>query len=293
MPVSTLLEQIINGLVVGSMYALIASGLTLIWGTMHLLNFAHGEFYMLGGYVLYFSLVVGGINPIFAVLLAVAGVGIVALLIELAIIRRLLAKADWESSSIVATLGISIFLQNVALRLWGERFKNIPYFLDGTIEAFGVRLAQQRLLIFAVAVAVMAALWFIIKRTPFGIGLRATAQDPDAATLYGIDAQRIFLATFGLSAILAAIAATMLAPIYSVNPWMGVPPLLKGFVVVVLGGLGSFEGAIIGGILLGVVESLGVSLLSSQWQEVVAFSVMILILWIRPSGLFGIKQAAA
>jgi branched-chain amino acid transport system permease protein len=134
------------------------------------------------------------------------------------------------------------------------------------------------------------ALWFFLKHTRLGLALRATAQDSDAAQLYGVNILSIYTLTFGLSAALAALAAAMLAPITAVNPYMGLSPLLKGFVVVILGGLGSFGGAIVGGVLLGVVESLGVLFSSTEWSDVIAFTFLVLVIWIRPWGLFGVEE---
>jgi len=284
------IEQLLNGLVLGCMYAAVASGLTLIWGTMKMLNFAHGEFYMLGGYALYFAISSFGVPPMISLILAVAVVFLVGALIERGIIDPLLDRPGWELSPIVVTVGLSIFFQNMALKIWGERFKNLPYFMDGTVEVWGVRMAYQRLFILGVTAAVMLGFWLYIKKAKFGLGLRATAQDRDAATIIGINVKRVYTITFGLSCAMAALAAALLAPIFSINPWMGNGALTKGFITVVLGGLGSFEGAILGGMILGTVESISVIVFSSEWKDVVAFAVFILVLTIRPAGLFGTKE---
>jgi len=207
-------EQMLNGFVLGSMYALVASGLTLIWGTMKMLNFAHGELYMIGGYVLYFSFLLLGVHPFWGILLAMFIAFILGLLMERTILHPLLDKPGWDVSPIVATLGISIFLQNFALKTWGERFKNVPYFIEGTLDLSGFRIAYQRILILVVAAAVMVGFWLYVKRSRFGMALRATAQDRDAATILGINSHRIYLLTFGISSALAALAATMLAPLF-------------------------------------------------------------------------------
>jgi branched-chain amino acid transport system permease protein len=290
MTLKLIAEQLINGLVLGSMYAIVASGLTLIWGTMKMLNFAHGELYMLGGYVLYFTLMVFGMHPVWAVFLALLVVFFVGVLMERLLLHPLLDKPGWDVSPLVVTLGISIFLQNFALKVWGERFKNVPYFIEGTMETAGFRIAYQRILILVVAATVMFGFWMYVKKSRFGIALRATAQDREAATILGINSHRIYMLTFGISSALAALAATMLAPLFLINPWMGIPPQLKAFIVVVLGGLGSFGGAILGGFLLGTIESLAIVFLSSEWKDVVSFLVLILILIVRPSGFFGTKE---
>jgi branched-chain amino acid transport system permease protein len=290
MNLQLIVEQMLNGMVLGSMYALVASGLTLIWGTMKMLNFAHGELYMIGGYVLYFTLLFFGVHPFWGVVLAMLIAFALGVLMERTILHPLLEKPGWDVSPIVVTLGVSIFLQNFALKVWGERFKNVPYFIEGTMDLSGFRIAYQRILILIVAAAVMVAFWLYVKRSRFGMALRATAQDREAATILGIDSHRIYLMTFGISSALAALAATMLAPLFLVNPWMGIPPLLKAFIVVVLGGLGSFGGAILGGFLLGSIESLAIVFLSSEWKDVAAFLVLIGFLVFKPAGFFGTKE---
>ncbi|MFQ5829480.1 MAG: branched-chain amino acid ABC transporter permease [Candidatus Methylomirabilia bacterium] len=288
--IALIVEQLFNGLVSGAIYALMASGLSLIWGTLKMLNFAHGEFYMLGGYFAYFALLLGGLSPLLAIPIAMAGAGLAGILLERLVIHPLLEQPGWDVSPIIATLGVSIFLQNLALYLWGERFKNIPYYLEGGVGLLGLRMARQRVLIVVVTVVMIAFVVALLRWTRWGMALRATAQDRDAALLAGIDVHAVYLWTLGLAGALAALAAAMIAPIYSVNPWMGTALLLKAFIVCVLGGLGSLGGAILGGILLGSAESLTVLLWSSEWKDVVAFLLLILVLWVRPAGLMGTRE---
>jgi branched-chain amino acid transport system permease protein len=290
MPIKLLLAQIIDGIIVGSMYALFASGLTLIWGTMKMLNFAHGEFFMLAGYIVYYGYAGLGLHPLLATILAVVAIFLLGVIVERMVLHYLLSRPVWQLTTIIATLGISIFLQNLALHLWGPDFQTVPYFIDGVLNLSGIHIAYQRLLILAVSCVSITALWFILKYTRLGLALRATAQDANAAQLYGVNILSIYTLTFGLSAALAALAAAMLAPITAVNPYMGLSPLLKGFVVVILGGLGSFGGAIVGGALLGIVESLGVLYLATEWSDVIAFTFLVLVIWVRPWGLFGLEE---
>jgi branched-chain amino acid transport system permease protein len=285
------LEQIINGLIIGSMYALIGSGIALVYGTMRVLNLAHGEFYMLGGYFVFYLAVTYGVPAYIAIPIAIFATFILGVLIQRLTIHYLMEKEGWMFSTIAATLGLSIFLQNAALLMFGEQFQSVPYYIDGMVEFAGIRLPMQRLLILVVALVTIGAMTFLLKKTRLGWAIRATSQDRDAAAVVGIPAQRIYLITFGLAGALGAIAAAMLAPIYAINPWSGLPILLKGFVVVVLGGLGSFPGAIAGGLLLGVVETIGVQLTSSEWRDVIGFAMMIAVIWWRPWGLFGAKPS--
>ncbi len=290
MTITLFLEQLVNGIILGSMYAIMGAGLALIYGTMRILNFAHGEFYMLGGFFVFFLFAQQGIHPVPAVVIAVVGVALIAALVQRLTIHVLLRREGWTFSTIAATLGISIFLQNLALALWGERFQSVPYFVEGLLQVGDFRLPWQRVLIFVVAVSVMAAMALVLRHTRFGWAVRATAQDAEAAAVVGVPAARIHTITFAMGAGLAAVAAALLAPVFAVNPWMGLPLIIKAFVVVVLGGLGSFPGAIAGGFLLGIVEAVGITLTSSEWRDVIAFGMMIAFLWVRPWGLFGVKE---
>ncbi|WP_372921476.1 branched-chain amino acid ABC transporter permease [Roseovarius sp.] len=286
-----LIEQIINGLIIGSTYALIGSGIALIYGTMRVLNLAHGEFYMLGGYFVFYLAVTLGIPSYLAIPVAVFLAFVLGMVIQRLTIHYLLGREGWMFSSIAVTLGLAIFLQNAALLMFGEQFQSIPYYVSGVAEIGQLRIPAQRILIFVVAMTTIALMWYILKRTRLGWAIRATSQDRDAAAVVGIPAERIFMITFGLAAALGAIAAAMLTPIYALNPWSGLPLLLKGFVVVILGGLGSFPGAIAAGLLLGVIEAVGVQLTSSEWRDVISFGLMIAVIWWRPWGLFGNKPA--
>ena len=283
-------EQIINGLVLGSMYALVASGLTLIWGTMKMLNFAHGELYMLGGFGLFFGVSYLHLTPWMVVPLVLLAIFILAALLEKGLISPMLGRPDWDVGAIVVTLGIGIFVQNFAFKFWGGDFQEVPYMISGTTSFLNITLAWHRIYILSLAVIVLVAFWQLMKRTRFGLALRDTAQDIEAATLMGISYRRVYMATFGISASLAALAGTALAPIFSVNPWMGSGPLIKAFIVVILGGLGSFAGAILGGFIIGISESLSVLFLGSGWKDLICFALLIAVLMIRPSGLFGGKE---
>jgi len=289
MSFSLLLEQAVNGVIVGSMYALVAAGLALIYGTLRMLNFAHGEFVMLGGFGLVFAL-----SMHWSPWIAVPAAGLAAAAIGLAIYRVVLEPLARQEGSvfatIAATLGLSIFLQNFALRVFGEQFVPAAYFSEGVFDIADIRVPAQRVLILVVALAVLAAAWVLLRYTPFGRALRATALDPEAARVVGVPVTRVRAATFALGTFMAGVAGAMLAPIFAVNPWMGVPLLLKAFVVVVMGGLGSFSGAISAGLILGVVEAIGVSLTSSEWRDVISYLVLIVVVWFRPWGLFGVAE---
>ncbi|MBV2144960.1 branched-chain amino acid ABC transporter permease [Falsochrobactrum sp. TDYN1] len=289
MNLAIFLEQIINGLITGSMYALIGSGIALVYGTMRVLNLAHGEFYMVGGYFTYYFAVQIGLPFWIAIPFAVLLAFFLGVIIQKLTIEYLIVRENSAFTTIAATLGLSIVLQNTALLLFGERFNSVPYYISGVMVLGDIRLPWQRVMILVVAVVTIAVMTWLLKYTRLGWSIRATSQDRDAAQVVGIPVRRVYMICFGLAAALGALAAAMLAPINAISPWSGIPVLLKGFVVVVLGGLGSFPGAIMGGLLLGVVEAVGVQLTSSEWRDVISFTLMIAVIWWRPWGLFGKK----
>lgn len=284
-----LIEQVLNGLVLGSMYALVASGLSLIYGTMRILNFAHGELFMVGGFGVSLA-IAAGLSPWLAIPLA----GLLSAAVGWFSYRWVLAPLNQQQggmfATITVTLGLSIFLQNLALKLWGAQFQTVPYFVEGVWQWGEVRLPWQRALILVFSLGALAVSAAVLRYTPFGRAVRATAQDSEAARVLGVPVRRIQTGTFALGALLAGCAAAVLAPIYAVNPWMGVSVSLKAFVVVVLGGLGSFSGAIVAGLVLGVIEALGVALTSSEWRDVISYTLLIAIIWVRPWGLFGVAE---
>ena len=288
-----LLTQIINGIVTGSMYALMGAGVTLIYGTMRVMNFAHGEFFMFGGYVLFIGLVWFGLPVIPSVFLAITCSAGLAILVERVLISPIIKNNSWELDAIVTTLGLSFILQNSALRMIGEEYYSLPYYVDGTLEVFGIVISYQRILILAVALLALIAMERFLRTTRSGQALRAVSQDPEAASIVGIPTSRIYMLAFALGGLLAGVAAVMLAPIQSVNPWMGAPLLLKAFIVVILGGMGSFRGTIIAGFMIGIVEAIGTTLTSTEWWEAFSFGVLIAIIWFRPEGMFAQKERQA
>ena len=281
-----LIETILNGLVTGAIYALIGSGIALIYGTTRVLNFAHGEAIMLAAYAMLLLSTNLGLDPWLAAAGAVVLVMLAAAAMQRVIIAPILAREDWAFRIIAATIGLSIFLQSAAQLIWGESFQGMPYFFDGVLVIGEVRMPWQRIGIVVVALVALGLSALLLYRTRLGQMIRATAQDAEAAEAFGIPAGRVHTMVFALSAGLAAVGAIMLAPLMSVNPWMGVPYLLKAFAVVILGGLGSFGGAVLAGFLLGLVESFGVAFTASEWRDVISFGLLIAVIWVRPYGLF-------
>lgn len=286
-----LLEILLNGLITGSIYALVGSGIALVYGTTRVLNFAHGELLMIAGYLVLFFAVTLGWNVFLASVVTLILVGLAGAAIQRATIAPLLAREDWAFQIIAATIGLSIFLQSGAQIVWGEQFRTLPYFFDGVVELGGLRMPWQRISIVVIALTLMGVCALVLYRTGLGRIVRATAQDAEAALAVGIPAGLVHTSVFAISAVLAGAGAILLSPLLTVNPWMGVSFLLKGFAVVILGGLGSFGGAVAAGFLLGLIESASVSVLPTEWRDVVAFSFLIAVIWVRPNGLFAGREA--
>lgn len=291
MPITLIIETAINGIANGLMYALFAAGLALIWGAMRMLNFAHGEFFMLAGYLMFYFIIKLGLDPILSSLLVMVALYGFGYLVERLAITRLLKSDNWMFATVIVTLGISILMESLALIVFGAGYHNIPYYIEGVTRVMGIRISNQRLLIAGVGVVALIAMGYVLKYTKFGLGLRATSQDSEAASLYGVDYHFVYRVTFAIAAVLAALAALVTAPITAVHPLMGKGMLLAGFVVVVLGGLGSFLGAIIGGILLGLVESFVTLYWAAEWQTVMSFVLLALILIFKPWGIFGVPES--
>lgn len=277
-------QQVLNGLVTGSVYSLVALGLTLIYGTMHVPNFAHGHLYMLGAYVAYVLVMHAGVHYWLAMALSMAAIGLVGVAIERLVFRPL--RTAPPLNSMIAALGVMLFLEAVAQRIWGEEFRHMDSPFGGVVSLAGLPVTTHRLVLLAAAALLMIALLMFLTRTLAGSAIRATAQNSEGALLVGIDTSRTAMATFAISAALAAGAGALVAPISLVYPSMGALVTLKGFAIVVLGGMGSVPGALAGGYLLALAESLGGTYVSASYQDLVAFVVLALVFTFRPSGLF-------
>ncbi len=287
------IEMIMSGVVTGTCYAMIGAGLSLIWGTLKMVNLAHGEYYMLGAYFLWMLLTVGNLPLILAVLISIIGVIFFASAIHVAAIRPLLRNPGWNMSPWILTLGIQILLQNLALQIWGELYRNVPYFWNRVFKPLGMfTMSGQRIIILTGTIFIILALMYMIKRTRLGRAIIATSQDGEYAMMMGVNTKQIYFITYIISAALAAVAGILLCPVYSVNPWMGSTVQTKGLVVCILGGLGSIEGAIIAGIFMGIIESVAVSVIGSEWRDAVAYAFLLIVLYVKPTGIFGKRKEA-
>jgi len=276
----------VNGIMSGSILILVALGLTMIFGIMHIVNFAHGELYMLGAFCLWIFFAELQVPYILALILSmiiISGLGMV--------IERFLFKpfrGDLAPSFIIS-LGLVMLLQTGTLLGFGieDKAAPTPSGFQGMIHFGGAVLSKERLFVILISFILMAGVWLFIQRTKPGQAMRAVAQDPDAAALQGISIDATASLAMGVGCALAAAAGCLMAPIFYINPYMGAVPIMKAFVVIILGGLGSIGGAFIGGFIIGFVDSFGSTYLSAPIASMMAFGILILVLIFRPQGLYG------
>ena len=281
-------QLLVSGLLLGGVYALISVGLTLIFGVMRLVNFAHGEFLMLAMYLTFFLFNMLGIDPILSIVIVAPALFLFGVVIERLVIRPTLHAP--HVVQVFATLGLSIVMQNLALYFFSANFRSIstPY-STATFAVGPVLVSVPRLVAFSVALAIAGGLFAWLHTTYTGMAIRATAQHRNAAQLMGVNVQRMYMITFGLGSGCVGIAGALLVPVYPVYPQIGVDLILVAFVTVVLGGLGSLPGAMLGGLLIGVIETVSGYLIETHWKQAVYFVLFIVILILRPAGLFGIR----
>lgn len=280
------LQIVVSGILLGGVYALFATGLNLIFGVMKIINLGHGEFMMLGAYITFFFFTQAGINPIVAIPATALVVALLGVVLQFALVERVVNQP--MINSLLLTFGMSTLMMGVALNLWTSNFRSVTYApLSGAWRMGELAISKSRLVAFVIAIIVTVGMWLFLNRSTFGKAIRATSEHPEVAQLCGIDVRRVRLVTFGLGSGMAAIAGALISIIFTINPEMGRMFIGKGFAIIVLGGLGSFVGAFIGAIILGVSETLTAFFTSTQLSEGVAYLILLLVLLIRPSGLFG------
>ncbi|MDP2432405.1 MAG: branched-chain amino acid ABC transporter permease [Pseudomonadota bacterium] len=302
------LQQLVNGLVLGSIYALVALGYTMVYGILELINFAHGEVTMIGAMVALsvIGVLMGAAPDLPGVMVVLAGI-LVAIPACMAlafgiekVAYRPLRKAP-RLAPLITAIGVSIILQNLAMLIWGRQYVSFPPLLPvARFEFLGAHISLLQIVIVVLAVTIMAGLWLLVEKSRLGRAMRATAQSKEVAELMGVNVDRVISATFIIGAAIAAIAGVMVSAYYGLaHYYMGFMLGLKAFSAAVLGGIGNIAGAMLGGLLLGVIEALGAGyigditggFLGSHYQDVFAFFVLILVLVFRPSGLLGERVA--
>jgi branched-chain amino acid transport system permease protein len=278
------LQQVLNGLTLGGIYSLVALGLTLVYGILHVPNFAHGAFYMVGAFVSWHLMNAYGVNYWIAMLGSALCVAVLATLSERLVFHPLRKASGLHP--MIAAIGVLLFLEASAQAIWGADFHRMQTPYTGIVDLAGGTAPVQRLLIIAAAFSLMVVLHLFLKKTVMGSTIIAMAQNRDGASLVGIDANKVAMLTFAISGALAAVAATLYAPINLVYPAMGNLVITKAFVIIILGGMGSVPGAIVGGLIIGFAESFGAFYLSTDYKDIIAFVLLVVILSVRPQGLF-------
>ncbi|MGB3067381.1 MAG: branched-chain amino acid ABC transporter permease [Ottowia sp.] len=284
--VELIAQQFVNGLSAGMAYALVALGLTLIFGVLHVINFSHGEFYMLGALVVVVGMQALGAPYLVMLLAAPVLMAAVGLLIERVSVGPLLSRSDGLSDALLATYAVSLLLADAVLAVRGPAPAGVGGF-EGAQEVFGVVLSHQRIFVFVVGLLLIAVLEAMLRRSRFGKQMRAVAQNRFAAQVVGIDVRGVGMRTFMLGAAIAGLAGALLVPIAQFTPYMGHNVVIKAFVVVVIGGMGSVAGAVVCGLGLGVAEALVGLALSDGFTTALVYALLLVTLMVRPQGMFG------
>jgi branched-chain amino acid transport system permease protein len=286
----TFVQSMVNGILTGSLYAMIGIGLTIIFGVMRIINMAHGDMVMLGMYGAFWAHAAWKVDPFLSILIWVPGAFILGVFIYRFLLRKIVPGG--ELNTLLYTAGLSLFIANLALLIWTGDYRTIklPYAIM-PLRPLGIAVPIPLAIAFGMAILVTAALYWLLMRTDTGRAIRATSQEPEASALMGVDVDRITIVTFALGTALACGAGVLLAPSLYLYPTVGEILVAKCFVIVVLGGLGSIPGAIAGGVLLGVVESLGAVYVSVPYKDGIGFVIFLLVLLFRPSGLFGVGKS--
>lgn len=277
------IQQILNGLSIASVITLIAVGVTLIFGLTGIINFAHGEFLMIGSIVTWLA-VSHGMPFAVALALAVVAVALMGFLLERGLFRFTLER---PTNGFIVSLGLIVLLQHVVILFWDPNQKSIPRPLTTVWEIGGVRVASVRLMVILVTIAVVTATFLMVSRSRYGRALRASVEDRDTAALMGIPVRRYITGVFVLGSALAGLGGALLIALFPITPFTGGTMVMKGFAVALIGGLGSLTGAVAAGLILGIVEGFSAGYGFSQWTDAYSFALMILVLLFRPHGLFG------
>lgn len=284
-----LLQQLLNALVVGSVYSLVALGLTLIYGTLEIPNFAHGHLYMLGAYITFFVMTTVGLHYWWGALAAILLLFAIGVAVERVVFHPL--RHAPPTNAMIAAVGLMLFLEALAQVAWGADYRRLVSPYDSVVSLGGLSVTAHKLVLIAGAGVLILGLFLFLKKTVTGTAIEALAQNREGAMLVGINVNRLAMVSFGLSAALAAAAAALVAPINLIYPAMGLAVVLKAFVIVVIGGMGSIPGAVICGFGLAIAEALAGTYVAADYQDLIAFVLLAAVLTVKPSGLFGEQHA--
>lgn len=280
------LQQLVNGLVIGIIYSLVAIGLTVIYGIFDIINMTQGTFFMIGAFAAYFLTKNLGVSYFLSIPLAMIITGVMGILVERSSVRTL--RGQQNIVFLLSTMGLMVLLENLALVLWGATPRQLPSpFAPEPVVFLGVFLTRQKIFLFLCATVMILLVKRFIKGSRLGRSMRAVATDQNTAALMGIDVNRVFIATFGIGAGLSAAAGVLLGPIFDIEPAMGHLTLVKSFIVVIMGGMGNITGAFSCGLILGVAESMGAGYIDVDYKDAFGLIIMVLVLLFRPQGLLG------
>ncbi len=289
-----IIEALINGMLMGSIYGLTAVGLTMIFGVMKVINFAHGSILMVGMFAAYWFVKLTGLNPYLAILVVVPFLFFFGYFMQSWIIKPIFeAEKDVREpiTVIIVTTGIWYVLDNLALMFFGAEYRVVKTSVTGKIfEFYDMYFLMPKVIGAGITILCAIYLYWFLKHSRMGKAIRATSLDREAASLMGIKQSKIYNIAFGMGCACCGIAACVLIPFYYVYPTVGVPFDIKAFIIVVLGGLGSIPGAIIGGVIVGIIENVGAQFMAATWTELLLYGVFLFVLLVKPSGLFGMKQ---
>lgn len=284
-----ILQLLIAGLLAGTLYALLACGLNLVFGVMRIINVAHAELMLIGAYSAYVLYVLLGLHPLISLVIVIPALFGLGWFLQRLLIERVVGQH--ELSSLILTYGLSIVLMNLGFAIFSADFKSIPVLQGSIIVGDMIAIPKSRGVAGLIAIVITLAVYLFLKETRSGKAIRATSEHPRVAEICGIDVIRIRMLSFGLATAMAGAAGVMLSTIYSFSPETGADFILKCFAIIIIGGMGSFTGAFVGGILLGVAEAFVAGFIATQWSEMVAYTLLVLVLLIRPTGLRGIAHA--
>ena len=280
------LQSVVSGVLVGGVYALIGIGLTLIFGVMRVINFAHGELLMVGMYLTYYVFTLLGIDPFLSIVIVIPVMFLFGVVLQRVLIQRVLDALP--QNQILLTIGLGLILSNTVMLIFTADYKILSTsYSSGSVMLAGISVSQPLFVSFLITAAITAALYLFLLKTDVGQAIRATAQDREAAQLMGVNVRRMGLLAFGIGSALAGTAGALISPTYYIFPQVGSAFTLKAFVIVVLGGMGSIIGATLGGIIIGTVESLAASYVSSGLKEIFVYVLFLFVLLVKPSGLLG------
>jgi branched-chain amino acid transport system permease protein len=288
---STIITTLIWGLAIGSIYVLLATGLNLIFGVMKLVNFAHGELLVFGAYIGFSVSTSLGIDAYVSIFFAMVSVALIGIAVERLVFRRVLG--DEKLKEIFVSLGLIFIFDNLAMLIWGEKPRRIiSQFSDLSLDLveLSINIPYDLLIAMLIVIFILFGLVFLVKRTKIGLAMRATSQNRETSMLMGINVEQIYIITFALGAALAGAAGVLYGMSFNFTPYIGAFPTIKAFAIIILGGLGSIPGAIVGGLLYGIAEQATGTFLGGNWSDAIAFAVLIIVLVLRPKGLFGERE---